>query len=79
MGVVAFRQKIARADVDEESREECQDQSENIFRQRKKEGGGRADYRRNGVHEKPAESFVLPPLIFKNHADGIDAVGKIMG
>ena len=78
MGVVAFRQQFAGADVKEKAAEQCQDDTENFFRWLKKQTSQNTGGWREGVGGEPAPGPARRAAAFQDERDGIDTVGKIV-
>ena len=85
MSVMAFRNEVARAYIQEESGENSQDYAQRLFWQRKEERRSRAEDRGQSIDDQPFESR-FPyltgrqtfSLVLQDHIDGIYAVGEIV-
>ena len=78
MRVMALRDEISRADIQEESAKDGQDDSEDAFRQGEEHRRDDAEDGRNGIYGQPAERAVALAVILQDEVDGIDTVRKVV-
>jgi len=78
MGVKTFRQKVARADVEEEAGEGREREGEFSGGWLDEKADGRAQNRCDRVDPKPAQGGALRTAVLQHEADRVHAVGAIM-
>src|SRR6266849_6262743 len=76
--MVALRQQIACADVDETSAENTQNEAQRIPGDRVEERRTNSQHRRDRIDREPSEGLAAFTFISDDHRYGIDPVGKIV-
>lgn len=78
VGVVAFGEKVACADIEEKAGEEREQEPEILLGNDEKGSGDNSKYGRERIHKEPPERERARSPILNNHTHGVDAIGKIV-
>ena len=78
VAVMALRDKVGGAYVEEEPGKEREQEPEVLVGNPKQERGEDTQDRRGGVSSKPPHRARSVARVFNNHVDGVDAVGKVV-